>query len=116
MVERAPVQARADRMTRYAQEKHRIQNTWREHWHFHVRQNVEMADQTPPFDPTDISCSCDNQPGRFRKRKPLDCGKSKCFTCHCDKLSDGKGGPFHKRYVADVDFAEQLAELDLAHA
>jgi hypothetical protein len=32
------------------------------------------------------SDACDVEPGRFRKRKPLDCGRARCQVCHCDKL------------------------------
>lgn len=28
-----------------------------------------------------------SKPHMLAKRKPFDCGKSRCWLCHCDKLS-----------------------------
>ena len=32
-----------------------------------------------------INCVCEFQSGRFRKRKPLGCGRSRCRLCHFEK-------------------------------
>lgn len=46
-------------------------------------------------------------PGRWRKRKPLDCGNVRCGICHYSK--------YYKRddrfRIADRAFREQLAEV-----
>ena len=33
-----------------------------------------------------VDCECELQAGRFRKKKALGCGKSRCLLCHYDKL------------------------------
>jgi len=33
-----------------------------------------------------VSCICDLQAGRFRKRDAFDCGRSRCLLCHGEKL------------------------------
>jgi hypothetical protein len=33
-----------------------------------------------------INCACEFQAGRFRKRKPLGCGRSRCRLCHFEKI------------------------------
>jgi len=33
-----------------------------------------------------INCACEFQAGRFRKRKPLGCGRSRCLLCHFEKI------------------------------
>jgi hypothetical protein len=80
-------------MKRYAQDKPKTERRWKAHRRY-------------------LSVPCTHQPGRFHKRKPLDCGKPRCVMCHGDKLSEGKGGPAHKRYLADRGYHEQLHELD----
>ncbi len=45
--------------------------------------------------------------GRFRKRKPFDCGHSGCYVCHRNKLS---GVPTADRLHADQDLALELEE------
>lgn len=48
------------------------------------------------------------QPGRFRKRKPLDCGRARCGLCHSEKLH-------HRPSHADKRAAEAAAH-DLREA
>lgn len=100
-------------MKRYAQDKQKTERRWKEHRNFHVRQQLDSMGQEPPFNPFEVACPCDNQSGRFHKRKPLDCGKPRCFTCHGPKLAEGNGGPTFKRRLAERDYHEQLAEVDL---
>lgn len=33
-----------------------------------------------------INCACEFQAGRFRKRKALGCGRSRCRLCHFEKI------------------------------
>jgi hypothetical protein len=36
-----------------------------------------------------VTCTCELQPGRFRKGQRIGgCGRSGCWLCHFDKLSD----------------------------
>jgi hypothetical protein len=48
--------------------------------------------------------------GRFRKRKPLACGKVHCSLCHCDKY------PVRTKTVQELrkndSFRDQLKELN----
>lgn len=47
--------------------------------------------------------------GRYRKRKPLDCGKTQCLLCHSDKFP--KRSASLAEIKADIDFKEQIDEL-----
>ncbi|MBC8000229.1 MAG: hypothetical protein IAF58_19900 [Leptolyngbya sp.] len=42
--------------------------------------------------------------GRFRKRKPLDCGRTQCKLCHGEKL-------FNRPSVKDVRADEQFNQM-----
>lgn len=46
-------------------------------------------------------------PGRFHKRKPYDCGNSKCRCCHLEKVYF----PKTKRLVAKKELREYLDSL-----
>lgn len=50
-------------------------------------------------------CPCDKQPGRFRKRRALGCGRPRCQLCHFEKIHDIKS---HQQRLADLRFLEQL--------
>lgn len=41
----------------------------------------------------------DRKMGHFRKRKPLDCGKTRCCSCHWEKYVDVKSRR-HEKYRA----------------
>jgi hypothetical protein len=46
--------------------------------------------------------------GKFRKKKPLDCGKTQCKLCHSDKYPKRE---LSKRDIIDnLSFKEQLKE------
>lgn len=47
--------------------------------------------------------------GRYRKRKPLDCGKTQCKLCHSDKFP--KRYTTYREWEADLKFREGLADL-----
>lgn len=49
------------------------------------------------------------QAGRFRKKDAFDCGKSKCYICHNDKLP--KRTKHEQELLSDLDFREQLREI-----
>ena len=62
-------------MKRYHKERARIQSEHR----FHLRRVHDL-----PKEPVD--CECEQQAGRFRKKKALDCGKAACLLCHYEKI------------------------------
>jgi hypothetical protein len=43
----------------------------------------------PPQNP-DATCHCYRGMGYFRKRHPLDCGNTKCCSCHWEKYVEPK--------------------------
>jgi hypothetical protein len=51
------------------------------------------------------------EPGRFRKRHPLDCGRARCGLCHSEKLY-GRRSPADKR--ADERAAYELRNDELS--
>ena len=58
---------------------------WKKHHHNHVESNKTWRREVGR-DPYEIDCPCDNQIGRFRKKDAYDCGNTKCYICHNDKL------------------------------
>jgi hypothetical protein len=54
-------------------------------------------------------CACDEQLGRFRKRRALDCGHSRCQLCHFDKIHGIKS---HRQLIEDLRFHEQVHNDD----
>lgn len=67
-------------MRRASIDRPRTLRVWLEHHKYHERLNA-----THPGG-LNVTCPCDRQPGRFRKKKPLDCGNTKCGICHRDKF------------------------------
>lgn len=61
-------------------------------------------------DPYDLKYKEDNQIGRYRKRDAYDCGNTRCYLCHNEKLP--KRQKHEQEMIADVDFKEQLKELE----
>ena len=61
-------------MKRYHQELERTERIHR----LHLRRAHEEA--------ASITCICEFQVGRFRKRKAFGCGKSRCLLCHYEKI------------------------------
>lgn len=49
--------------------------------------------------------AADVERGRFRKRKPLDCGRARCGLCHSEKRF---GRPAARQRRADQAFAHDL--------
>ncbi|HKI37947.1 MAG TPA: hypothetical protein VKA46_39195 [Gemmataceae bacterium] len=83
-------------MRRWHQEQTVSRRQWRIHQKF-------VHDDLP------TGCDCDDQVGRFRKRRALDCGHARCQLCHFDKIH---GIKTHHQRVADVRFREQLVNHD----
>lgn len=50
------------------------------------------------------------QGGRFRKKKPFDCGNPRCGICHSHKRFGHT--ETRQEYFADLKFKEQLDELE----
>ena len=54
-----------------------------------------------------INCTCEVQVGRFRKRKSLGCGRSRCLLCHFEKIF---GIPSVKDRLRKLRFIESLGD------
>jgi hypothetical protein len=54
-----------------------------------------------------VTCACELQVGRFRKKKALDCGKAKCFLCHYEKIL---GIPSHRDRLRRLRADEAAAD------
>ena len=58
------------------------------------------------LEPTENEKAIYNRPvGRFRKRHALDCGHTRCFRCHCDKILKDKS---KQQQLSDISYREQL--------
>ena len=66
---------------------------WKKHHRSHLEHNIE---NTVIYklgvavglrrDIWEVDCPCDTQIGRFRKKDAWDCGNTRCYICHSDKL------------------------------
>jgi hypothetical protein len=79
--------------------RHEEQTIARREWRVHRR----LAHDNRP-----TGCPCDEQVGRFRKRRGLGCGKARCQLCHFEKIHGIKS---HRERLEDLRFREQ-AESD----
>lgn len=87
---------RPHQMRRAAIEKHRTLRIWRAH----------LATHKQP-----VVCSCDLQPGRFRKSQRIGgCGRTRCWLCHGEKLA---GRPTQGDVRAIARYREGLIEVRL---
>jgi hypothetical protein len=74
-------------MKRWHEEFPRTLREWKKHYRFHVEDNVNWnGGRQVGRDPYEIDCMCDEQKGRFRKKRAFGCGKSRCHICHGDKF------------------------------
>jgi hypothetical protein len=64
----------------------------------HHREHLRVAHGWPRLP---VTCVCDLQAGRFRKRDAYDCGRPRCGVCH------------HEKWPRQQTRAEKLAELRL---
>jgi len=55
-----------------------------------------------------VECVCDTQAGRFRKRKALGCGRTRCLLCHGEKIFQA---PRPRDILAELRLQEGLAEV-----
>lgn len=83
-------------MKRYHQE---MERTTRAH-RFHLRRMHHWPDHQ-------VNCDRELQRGRFRKRKPLDCGRARCLLCHFEKLFRI---PSIKDRIQQMQLAESLRD------
>ena len=102
-------------MKRWHDDAHIARRSWINHRRSHVETNLETpqgfaANQQPPgIDPFHVDCVCDNQVGRFRKRKSFDCGHSRCALCHAYKFP--KRLKTRGENLSWLSFCEQVHEL-----
>lgn len=62
---------------------------WKKHHRSHVESNVTRSvrcEEDVCRDIWKVDCPCDTQVGRFRKKDAWDCGNTRCYICHSDKL------------------------------
>lgn len=86
---------------------------WKKHHRFHVERNVErnvLCDEDVCRDIWEVDCPCDTQVGRFRKRDAWDCGKARCFVCHCDKYP--KRTETYQEWASQKKLEEGIQELE----
>lgn len=82
---------------------------WKEHHHSHVESNKNRSANRIGKSPYEVDCICDKQIGRFRKKDAWDCGNTRCYICHSDKLMEDKR---REEVKADLKFKEGLKDLD----
>jgi hypothetical protein len=95
-------------MKRWHQDYQRTFKEWKMHRKDHVESNKNHMDY-PGYNPYIVHCPCDNQVGRFRKKKSFDCGNPRCQICHSDKFP--KREPTEQEIISKTDFKQQLKEF-----
>jgi hypothetical protein len=104
-------------MKRWHEERTIAEREWREHRLTHIESNrlksigVGFGKRKPGSFPDEVDCACDDQVGRFRKRRAHGCGKPGCLLCHGDKFPRRR--PTMQERLAELRLSEQL--IDLAH-
>jgi hypothetical protein len=88
-------------MKRYHQEQERVR---REH-RFHLRYVHNW-----PREP--VTCLCELQAGRFRKKKGVDCGKARCLLCHYEKIFGIASHRYRLRQLRGDDSMADYLEND----
>jgi hypothetical protein len=83
---------------------------WKRHHRNHVESNVDSWQQEPGHDPWEVDCPCDTQIGRFRKKDAFDCGHTRCWICHSDKLP--KRLLTKQEMAADLELNEEIEEME----
>lgn len=103
-------------MRRWQEDFRIARREWLKHRRMHIESNKDRRqgygkyDRKPGLDPYIVDCECDEQIGRFRKKDAWDCGNTQCGICHSDKFP--KRSKTNQELKSDLDFEEQLAELD----
>jgi hypothetical protein len=101
-------------MKRWHEEFRITRREWRRHRSRHAAQNRRCSQgfgpgqRCPGSDPDQVDCSCDNQPGRFRKKDAHDCGLARCPLCHGYKFPRRQES--YKDHLADLACKEQVHE------
>jgi hypothetical protein len=102
-------------MRRWHQERNLARREWKQHRLIHVEFNLSRgigdgpSQRSPGSDLRAVECACDEQMGRFRKKRAYDCGTPRCRLCHGDKFPRRRPG--RQETVAGLRFTEQLQEL-----
>lgn len=100
-------------MKRWHQEVHITRRNWRNHRRMHVESNLRspygFKESRIGRDPYEVDCECDNQIGRFRKKDAYDCGNTRCYICHNDKLP--KRSLHEQELMSELGFKEQLKDF-----
>jgi hypothetical protein len=96
-------------MKRWHQDYSRTHREWKKHYVSHVESNT-YDNRVMGRDPYKVDCVCDQQKGRFRKKKHLDCGVTQCFLCHSDKYPKRK--KTRQELFSEIKFKEEKLELD----
>jgi len=96
------------KMKRWHEEYSRTHREWKKHYLVHVESNINY-NRVVGRDPFKIDCICDQQKGRFRKIKNLDCGVPQCWLCHSDKFPVRE--KTRKELIADLKLEEGISEL-----
>ena len=94
-------------MKRWHEELTITLRNWRNHRRIHVEMN--LAGTQVGEDPFQVDCTCDDQPGRFRKTDGYDCGHSQCYVCNHGKFP--KRIPTAQEVLSALSLKEQLREL-----
>jgi hypothetical protein len=95
-------------MKRWHQDHLRTHREWKKHYRTHVESN-KLSNRVPGQDPFEIDCICDHQEGRFRKKHPLGCGKSRCYLCKSHKYP--KRETTRKEWRSRLELKEQIEDL-----
>lgn len=95
-------------MKRWHQDLAVTKRNWREHRKIHVESNKTWTREVGK-DPYEVTCACDDQIGRFRKKDAWDCGHTRCYICHSDKLP--KRSLHEQEQLAELNLREQVNEL-----
>jgi hypothetical protein len=95
-------------MKRWHQDYQKSFKEWKKHRKDHIENNKNRM-KYPGYDPNVVDCSCDEQVGRFRKKKGLDCGNPRCGICHKDKFP--KRTPTDQEEISRLGFKEQLKDF-----
>ncbi len=108
-------------MRRWHQDLRVTLRNWRNHKRMHIDSNkrsqygaIRNGAKLTPIerigrDPYELDCVCDEQIGRFRKIDAYDCGNTRCYVCHNDKLP--KRSRHEQELLSELGFKEQLREL-----
>jgi hypothetical protein len=79
----------------------------KKHRRMHVESNLGRPNRVGKS-AYEVDCVCDEQVGRFRKKDAYDCGNTRCYICHSEKIMNIAK---HKDVVSDLSFKEQVREL-----